>query len=249
MNIIDKNRKLNELIKNGYVNEYYGAGSCSMYLSGKNIFCNDSKYSTLDKEMDYLSSLSRVARFLNNVLIPAGIIDFEIETGFDVILNVLDNHSGQYMFLRKDNGIYTFVECNINNRNEEEVNIANVYKFDLNNEMISYDSIDFKEKDYRHDEARIDSLTLSRINHWSTYFSYNSLYYIKAYQYLQKNRKETVLKGNIERLTYSLDTDVKITMINDNLSNNSGGLPEFQKREQELYEETRKSLMKEFGFK
>ncbi len=246
MNIIDKNRKLNELIKNGYVNEYLGAGGCSMYLSGKNIFCNDSKYSTLDKEMDCLSSLSRVARFLNNVLIPAGIIDFEIETGFDVILDYL---RWQYMFLRKDNGTYTFVECDIDNTNGEEVNIANVYKFDLNNEMISYDSIDFIEKDYRHDEARIDSLTLSRINHWSTYFSYNSLYYINAYHYLQKNRKEAVLKGNIERLTYSLDTDVKITMINDNLSNNSGGLPEFQKREQELYEETRKSLMKEFGFK
>ena len=249
MNIIDKNRKLNELIKNGYVNEYLGAGGCSMYLSGKNIFCNDSKYSTLDKEMNELSCLSRVARFIDNILIPAGIIDFEIETGFDVILNILDNHSGQYMFFRKDNGTYTFVECDINNRKVEAVNIVNVYKFDLNNEMISYDSIDLKEKDYRHDEARIDSLTLSHINHWSTYFSYNSLYYINAFHYLQKNRKETVLKGNIECLTYSLDADVKITMINDNLSNNSGGLLEFQKREQELYEETRKSLMKEFGLK
>lgn len=165
MTILDSNKELNELIKNGFV-EVKSLDDKHVYLftlNGNQILCDGypvgHHVNTIDKRMTMLCQDARRAYFIEEILKSIGIIIDDIESSYDVLCS-----SETYiLFCKKSDEIYTFIEFTSEKYYDFGKSLR-VVKLDLITNNLIYDRIDLNELKHYHLDSKISEFTLNEIN-------------------------------------------------------------------------------------
>ena len=165
MTVLDSNKELNELIKNGFVEvKSLDDKYVSLFtLNGNHILCDGypvgQHANTIDKRMDLLCNDARRACFIEEILKSFGIIITEIESKYDVLCS-----SETYIvFCYNDGYSYSFIEFS-NEKYYDFGKSLKVVKLDLTTNNLIYDRIDLKELKHYHLDSKISKFTLNEIN-------------------------------------------------------------------------------------
>ena len=132
MTILENNKKLNELIKNGFVEIKNSDDKyVSCFTLNKNyILCDGypvgNHANTIDKRMNLLCNDARRACFIEEILKSFGIIITEIESKYDVLCST----ETYIVFCYKDDYSYNFIEFS-NEKYYDSGKTLRVVKLDL----------------------------------------------------------------------------------------------------------------------
>ena len=165
MTILDSNKKLNELIKNGFVEvKSLDDKYVSLFkLNGNQILCDGypvgQHANTIDKRTDMLCRDARRAYFIEEILKSIGIIIDDIESSYDVLCST----ETYIVFCKKSDEIYTFIEFT-NEKYYDFGKSLRVVKLDLITNDLIYDRIDLNELKHYHLDSKISEFTLNEIN-------------------------------------------------------------------------------------
>ena len=165
MTILDSNKKLNKLIKNGFVEvKNLDDKYVSLFtLNGNQILCDGypvgQHANTIDKRMTMLCQDARRAYFIEEILKSIGIIIDDIESSYDVLCST----ETYIVFYKKSDEIYTFIEF-INEKYYDFGKSLRVVKLDLITNNLIYDRINLNELKHYHLDSKISEFTLNEIN-------------------------------------------------------------------------------------
>jgi hypothetical protein len=165
MTILDKNRDINELIKNGILKKKYldDEHEYTFTLKGRYILCDGfitgSEYNTIDKRLDCLSQEARRAYYIQKIFEAVGITINDLESNY----RVQSFANCETLFKRKSGNIYTFIEL-ITSYYADYGKSLKMVSLDVDSGNLVYDRIDLEELKHYHAESKISDFTLNRIN-------------------------------------------------------------------------------------
>lgn len=168
MTILEKNKKINELLANGYV-ETKKENDDFVFkysLKGSKVHCEERfmNYDThFDNLMSNISDIARCAYYIEKVLESVGIIIKDIEYDYKIAAS----SSWDNVFYKKDNNKYTFIVLRkgyiCDDMYGKDIRVA---ELNLDTNELIYDYIDIDNLKYYHTSKQISDKLISIVETW-----------------------------------------------------------------------------------